>query len=86
MATVGLTLEEIEEHFTVGLQIGTRLKLGRFGLGIRFERGFTANEVIILENNINADLTGNMDTRAKQWILSASYELRFNRNNRSSVE
>ena len=81
-----LTLEEIEEHFTVGLQIGTRLKLGRFGLGIRFERGFTANEVIILENNINTDLTGNMDTRAKQWILSASYELRFNRNNRSSGE
>ncbi len=77
-----VTLGELEENFTVGLQIGTRLKLGRFGLGIRFERGFTDNEVLILGNN-DVDITGRVDTRAKQWILSASYDLRFNRNKNS---
>lgn len=77
-----VTLGELEENFTVGLQIGTRLKLGRFGLGIRFERGFTDNEVLILGNN-DVDIDGRVDTRAKQWILSASYDLRFNRNKNS---
>ena len=43
-----ISLGDLEENFTVGLQLGTRLKLGRFGLGIRFERGFTDNEVVIL--------------------------------------
>ncbi len=75
-----IKLGELEEDFTVGLQIGTRLKLGRFGLGIRFERGFTENEVIILGNN-DVDITGRVDTRAKQWILSASYDLNLKRNN-----
>ena len=77
-----ITLGELQENFTVGLQIGTRLKLGRFGLGLRFERGFTDNEVLILGNN-DVDITGRVDTRAKQWILSASYDLRFNRNKNS---
>ena len=74
-----ISLGNLKENFTVGLQLGTRLKLGRFGLGIRFERGFTDNEVIILGNN-DIDIAGRVDTRAKQWILSASYDLRFNRN------
>lgn len=74
-----ISLGELEENFTVGLQIGTRLKLGRFGLGIRFERGFTDNEVVILGNN-DIDIAGQVDTRAKQWILSASYDLRLNKN------
>jgi len=77
-------LGNLKENFTVGLQLGTRLKLGRFGLGIRFERGFTDNEVIILGNN-DIDIAGRVDTRAKQWILSASYDLRFNRNKDSGT-
>lgn len=76
-----INLGELKENFTIGLQLGTRLKLGRFGLGIRFERGFTDNEVLILNNN-NIDVSGKVDTRAKQWILSASYDLRFKQNNR----
>lgn len=70
-----LTLGEIKENFTVGLQLGTRLQLGRFGLGIRFERGFTDNEVAVLSNN-DINLTeGQIDTRAKQWIFAVSYDL-----------
>lgn len=71
-----INLGDLKENFTVGLQLGTRLKVGRFGLGIRFERGFTDNEVTILGNNDLA-IAGRVDTRTKQWILSASYDLRF---------
>jgi hypothetical protein len=77
-----ISLGDLEENFTVGLQLGTRLKLGRFGLAIRFERGFTDNEVVILGNN-DVDIAGRVDTRAKQWIISASYDLRFKSNNNS---
>ena len=77
-----ISLGDLEENFTVGLQLGTRLKLGRFGLGIRFERGFTDNEVVILGNN-DVDIAGRIDTRAKQWIVSASYDLRFKSNKNS---
>lgn len=77
-----ISLGDLEENFTVGLQLGTRLKLGRFGLGIRFERGLTDNEVVILGNN-DVNIAGLVDTRAKQWIISASYDLRFKSNNNS---
>lgn len=77
-----VNLGELKEDFTVGLQLGTRLKLGRFGLGIRFERGLNDNEVIILGNN-NVDIAGRVDTRAKQWIISASYVLGFKSNKNS---
>ncbi len=79
-----IILGDLEENFTVGLQLGTRLKLGRFGLGVRYERGFTDNEVVILGNN-DLDIAGRVDTRAKQWIISASYDLSFN-NNKDSRE
>ena len=79
-----ISLGDLEENFTVGLQLGTRLKLGRFGLGIRYERGFTDNEVVVLGNN-NLDIAGRVDTRAKQWIISASYDLSYN-NNKDSRE
>jgi hypothetical protein len=79
-----IILGDLEENFTVGLQLGTRLKLGRFGLGIRYERGFTDNEVVVLGNN-NLDIAGRVDTRAKQWIISASYDLSYN-NNKDSRE
>ena len=77
-----ISLGDLEENFTVGLQLGTRLKLGRFGLGIRFERGFKDNEVVILGNN-DVDIAGRVDTRANQWIISASYDLRFKSNKNS---
>ena len=54
----------------MGLQLGTRLKLGRLGIDVRFERGFTDNEILLLGNN--DDVADRVDTRAKQWIVSAS--------------
>ena len=72
----GTTLTDIEENFTVGLQIGTRLSFGRFGLGIRYERGFTDNDILILGMN-GVPIDGNrIDARPNQFIVSASYELK----------
>ena len=79
-----LTLGEIKENFTVGLQLGTRLQLGRFGLGIRFERGFTDNEVAVLSNNDITLTDGQIDTRAKQWIFSLSYDLQLKKRKRTN--
>ena len=71
----GTTLTEIEENFTVGLQIGTRISFGRLGLGVRYERGFTDNDVRILGAN-GVDVEGRIDVRPNQFIISASYELK----------
>ena len=71
----GTTLTDIEENFTVGLQIGTRISFGRLGLGVRYERGFTDNDVRILGVN-GVDVESRIDTRPNQFIISASYELK----------
>ena len=71
----GTTLTDIEENFTVGLQIGTRISFGRLGLGVRYERGFTDNDVKILGVN-GLDVGDRIDTRPNQFIISASYELK----------
>ena len=71
----GTTFTDIEENFTVGLQIGTRISFGRLGLGVRYERGFTDNDVRILGTN-GVDVEGRIDARPNQFIISASYELK----------
>tara|TARA_B100000767_G_C19769483_1_gene539221 strand:- start:3156 stop:3764 length:609 start_codon:yes stop_codon:yes gene_type:complete len=71
----GFTLTEIKDNFTIGAQIGTRLSLGIFGLGIRYERGFTDNDLkIIGVDGINTN--GRINTRPNQVILSASFKLK----------
>ena len=68
----GISITDVEENVTVGLQIGTRISFGRFGLGVRYERGFTDNDVKIL--GVNG--VGRIDARPNQFIVSASYELK----------
>ncbi|MGB2502655.1 MAG: outer membrane beta-barrel protein [Flavobacteriaceae bacterium] len=71
----GITLSEIKDNFTVSAQIGTRLSIGRFGLGIRYERGFTDNDLKIIGiDGVNA--AGRINARPNQIILSASYKLK----------
>ena len=60
--------------FTMGLQIGSRIEIGKFGLGFRFERGFTDNEIEILGNN-SIDIEAYSDIRPKLWSISLTYEL-----------
>ena len=61
-------------NFTMGLQIGSRIDFGKFGLGFRFERGFTDNEIEILGNN-NIDIEAYSDIRPKLWSVSLTYML-----------
>ncbi|RPG56366.1 MAG: hypothetical protein EVA36_00560 [Flavobacteriales bacterium] len=61
-------------NFTMGLQIGSRIEFGKFGLGFRFERGFTDNEIEILGNN-NIDIEAYSDIRPKLWSVSLTYKL-----------
>jgi hypothetical protein len=72
----GISLTKIKNHLTVGAQIGTRLSLGRFGVGIRLERGFTNNDLILI--GINGINQGQINTRSDQVILSASYKFKSN--------
>ena len=64
--------------FTMGLQIGSRIDVGKFGLGFRFERGFTDNEIEILGNN-NLDIEAYSDIRPKLWSVSITYRLGKNK-------
>ena len=61
-------------NFTIGLQIGSRINFGKLGLGFRFERGFTDNEIEILGNN-NLDIEAYSNIRPKLWSLSITYKL-----------
>ncbi len=70
----GISPTKIKDHLTVGAQIGTRLSLGRFGLDIRYERGFTNNDLILI--GINGINQGQINTRPDQVILSASYKFK----------
>ena len=61
-------------NFTMGLQIGSRINFGKLGLGFRFERGFTDNEIEILGNN-NINIEAYSDIRPKLWSISLTYML-----------
>ncbi|UJH67970.1 porin family protein [Allomuricauda sp. SCSIO 65647] len=67
--------DDVENDFTVGLNLGAGLNLGKFGVDLRYERGFTENEVNFIDTNIT-NLNGDrVDTRPDQLILSLSLKL-----------
>jgi len=66
----GITIGDVENDFTVGLNFGIGLNLNKLGIDLRYERGFSDNEATFLDNNgIN---TNRIDTRPDQLILSLS--------------
>ncbi len=70
----GITYDKIASDFTVGYNFGAALDLGRLGFDVRYERGFSSNEALFIDNNISHD-TYRLDSRPKQIILSLSYRL-----------
>ncbi len=61
--------------FSVGLHIGTGLELGRLGVDVRWEKGFS--------NDLNATFPGtniNVDNRPNQIIFGLSYRFNERRN------
>jgi len=70
-----VSVSDVEKDFTVGANLGLGVNLGRLGLEVRYERGFTENEVNFINSNI-LDTSGRVDTRPDQVIFSLSYRLK----------
>lgn len=69
-------LSDVENELSVGFNFGVALSLGKVGIDLRYERGFSKNEIDILDrNNINLENIGTIDTRPEQLILSFSLKL-----------
>jgi len=69
-----VTISEIENDFSVGLNFGVALNFNSIGIDLRYERGFTNNEATIITNN-SALTVGRLDTRPEQLILSISIKI-----------
>ncbi|QLE00362.1 PorT family protein [Galbibacter sp. BG1] len=68
----GVTLNDVENDFTVGLNMGVGVNLGeKLGIDLRYERGFSDNEAEF----VGLNGSGRIDTRPSQLILSASLKL-----------
>lgn len=66
-----LSINKVENDFSVGLNFGIGLNLNKLGIDVRYERGLSNNEATFLGNNgINVD--NRLDTRPDQIILSLS--------------
>ncbi len=73
----GITISDIKNDFTVGLNIGAGINLGKLGIDLRYERGFSDNEARFINTNIipNPSTNDRIDTRPDQLILSFSLKL-----------
>jgi hypothetical protein len=69
----GVSFNSIENEFTVGLNLGASVELGRFGFDLRYERGFSENEAEF--DGIDDIPAYRLDSRPKLLIFSISYRL-----------
>lgn len=71
--TQGFDVNDIQEvtgdGFTVGLQIGAGIELGKLGIDLRLERGFNDIESSFLDDTTTIEF----DTRVNQVIFGLSY-------------
>lgn len=70
----GLALGDVEKEFTVGMHIGAGIYLGKFGIDLRYERGFSENEITLI-STAGIPTGDRIDTRPDQLILSLSLRL-----------
>jgi len=71
----GITLGDVKNDFTVGLNVGAAIALGKLGVDLRYERGFGDNEAEFLDSNGIITSGSRIDTRPDQLILSVSLNL-----------
>ncbi|NKI33512.1 porin family protein [Croceivirga thetidis] len=71
----GITFDDVENDFTVGLNLGVGVNLGKFGVDLRYERGFSENEINFINSNITTLDGDRVDTRPDQLILSLSLKI-----------
>lgn len=66
---------DVQEEFTVGAQVGVAAHFGNIGIDVRYERGFTSNEIMQIEDAIDINGPITIDTRPEQIILAISVKL-----------
>lgn len=71
----GITIKDIKNDFTVGLNFGVGANFDGFGVDLRYERGFSKNEATFIDNHSLGVPPSKIDTRADQLILSISFVL-----------
>lgn len=70
-----INVDDVENDFSVGLNFGIGANFEKFGLDLRYERGFSDNEAQFLNNNGIVNNLDRLDTRPDQLILSLSVNL-----------
>ncbi|WP_242121436.1 outer membrane beta-barrel protein [Aestuariivivens sediminicola] len=70
----GISIKDIENDFTLGLNFGIGFNIKRVGIDLRYERGFNNNEAQFFIDELSTD-PGRLDTRPDQLILSLSFIL-----------
>ncbi len=71
----GVTIDDVENDFTVGLNVGAGVNLGKLGIDVRYERGFSDNEITFINSNLTSLSGDRVDTRPDQIIVSLSLKL-----------
>ncbi|MFB9058047.1 porin family protein [Mariniflexile ostreae] len=69
-----VTVDDIKDDFSVGLNFGVGLNFNKVGVDLRYERGFSHNEATFINDNI-IKTESRIDTRPEQLILSLSLTL-----------
>nr|CAI78714.1 hypothetical protein [uncultured Flavobacteriaceae bacterium] len=70
----GISINDIENDFSVGLNFGIGLNLKKIGLDLRYERGFSSNEATFVGSTGSIE-PSRIDTRPNQLILGLSFTL-----------
>jgi hypothetical protein len=71
----GISINNIERDFSVGLNFGVALNLKKVGIDLRYERGFSSNEASFIGNNLGGNTVSRLDTRPNQLIVGLSLVL-----------
>jgi len=71
----GVTIDDVENDFTVGLNVGAGVNFGKLGIDVRYERGFSDNEITFINSNLTSLSGDRVDTRPDQIIVSLSLKL-----------
>lgn len=66
-------LGDVKNEFTVGLQFGAGIQLGKLNVDIRYERGLNDNQSQAVDNITNT--TVRVDSRPNQFIVSLGLDL-----------
>jgi len=70
----GLSINNVENEFSIGYHAGIGVNLGKLGIDIRYEGAFSENEANFISNNIT-DISGRVDSRPSQVIFGLSLKL-----------